>query len=95
MLCCFNPGDSHSVLLREANNNYQRSFKRQQKVHTRVIDAKLNQIYFESVNSTLEYIFQYTYPQDVSSVYQNLLYDVLKLQLYNNAGPIYFFCITD
>lgn len=43
-----------------------------QKVHTKVIDAKLNQIYAETVNSTLEYIFQYTYPQDVSIKLRNI-----------------------
>lgn len=41
-------------------------YKHQQKVHTKVVDASLNQIYVETVNSTVEYIFQYSYPQDVS-----------------------------
>ncbi len=60
-------GNGHSVVRKDValyDTNHLVS-KYKQKVHTKVIDAKLNQIYKETINSTLEYIFQYTYIQDV------------------------------
>lgn len=65
--CFSSSGQVHSIANRqifEYPNSISR-FSRQQKVHTRVIDAKLNKVYVEKINSSVEYIFQYTYPQDV------------------------------
>ncbi|KAK4036895.1 hypothetical protein OUZ56_028933 [Daphnia magna] len=51
------------------------------KVHTRMIDAKLNKEYSFTVNSTLEYICQYSYKQDLlenqSVSHSNALVDLL------------------
>ncbi|KAK4036877.1 hypothetical protein OUZ56_028914 [Daphnia magna] len=52
------------------------------KVHTRVIDAKLNKEYSFTVNSTLEYICQYSYKQDRTNPYRfdiNHLYTKYKI----------------
>ncbi|XP_046440866.1 SID1 transmembrane family member 1-like isoform X2 [Daphnia pulex] len=58
--------NSHSVVRKDLS--YENSVSRyQQKVHTKVIDAKLFQKYSFNVNSTLEYIFQYSYKQDIAA----------------------------
>lgn len=64
-LLYFKPGNSHSVVRKDLRYDTQSVSRHQQKVHTRVIDAKLKQTYSFAVNSTLEYIFQYSYKQDV------------------------------
>lgn len=61
----FKQGNSHSVVRKDLRYETNSVSRYQQKVHTRVIDAKLNQKYSFAVNSTLEYIFQYSYTQDV------------------------------
>lgn len=57
--------NSHSVVRKDLRYETNSVSRYQQKVHTRVIDAKLNQKYSFAVNSTLEYIFQYSYIQDL------------------------------
>ena len=57
----------HSIAKKQVLFEYPNLvYRRNQKVHTKVIDAKLDKVYIEKINSTLEYIFQYSYPQGVS-----------------------------
>ena len=63
----FATGNVHSIAKKQVLFEYPNLVhRRNQKVHTKVIDAKLNKVYIEKINSTLEYIFQYSYPQGVS-----------------------------
>ncbi|KZS13123.1 Uncharacterized protein APZ42_021876 [Daphnia magna] len=57
--------NSRSVVGKDLSYNSNLVSRYKQKVRTEVIDAKVNQKYSLTINSTYEYIFQYSYKQNL------------------------------